>query len=79
MSGGFFEYKQYTIDEIADNIEHEIQKGEYKHSEIILKEMDDLVYDLRKMSSRLYDLDMYLSADTDEDYLEKKILERRKI
>lgn len=79
MSGGFFNYKQYVLNDVANTIEHEVQKGEYKHSEIILKEMDDLVYDLRNISDRLHDLDWYLSGDDSQDDLKRKILKRRKI
>lgn len=79
MSGGYFDYKQYILNEVANIIEHEIQKGENKHSEIIVNEMDHLVYDLRKIADRLHDLDWYLSGDDGQDDLEKKIVKRRKI
>ena len=52
MSGGFFDYKQYEIDNIADNIERELNKqGKlkpkdelYRDNEYYLKYPEDKFY-----------------------------------
>lgn len=83
MSGGHFEYSNYTLDRIADDIEVAIENNDkpdewgYTHDyplEII--EIFRLAtMDLRRLSKIVHHIDYLLSGDYGEDTFLRKIKE----
>ena len=79
MSGGHFEYKQYYIDDIADNIEVDIENQYYDEEENYTEEtiqiMKDAVKALRKAAIYAQRIDWFLSGDDGEETLKKRLEE----
>lgn len=79
MSGGHFEYKQYYIDDIADNIELNIENQYYDEEEHYTEEtiqiMKDAVKALRKAAIYAQRIDWFLSGDDGEETLKKRLEE----
>jgi len=84
MSGGYFDYQEYRINDIAESIRLEYIKGQrssYSEGEFkkklpkeILAEMFDLYQSLELSYKRIHDLDYFLSGDHSEDTYLKHIL-----
>lgn len=86
MSGGHFNYLQYNVSQLADDIKAESIKyssdsddnEEYKWKKFpdeILKEMKSLSRDLERNYERVHNLDWFLSGDYGEDTYLKCIKE----
>jgi len=77
MSGGFFEYKQYQIDQIAEELERRIQKAKnkeegdfgysYEESDRVIEKMEEILYTLKRAAIMAQRVDWYLSGDDGED------------
>jgi hypothetical protein len=74
MSGGHFDYKQHSIDDIADSIESEIlfntkkkTKEDLIYSPEVLKEFDNAIGILRKAAIYAQRIDWLLSGDDGEE------------
>jgi len=74
MSGGHFDYKQYSINDIADSIESEIlfntkkkTKEDLIYSPEVLKEFDNAIGILRKAAIYAQRIDWLLSGDDGEE------------
>ena len=70
MSGGHFDYKQYNINYIVDDIENELNKEDY--SDIVKIKMKDAIKYLKIALIYTQRVDWFLSGDDDE----KNFLER---
>ena len=79
MSGGFYEYKQYVLDEIADSIQLEIEqngsteddgfghdRGRH-YAPLVIDRMSEAVMALRIASTYAQRVDWLLSGDDSED------------
>lgn len=83
MSGGFFDYQQYSISEIADKVErllsHEYDDDEYKYieglSEETLAEFRVGVEALRKAYIYAQRIDWLLSGDDGEESFHERLKE----
>ena len=83
MSGGFFNYEQYHISEIADKVErllnHEYDDGEYNYieglSEETLAEFRVGVEALRKAYIYTQRIDWLLSGDDGEESFHRRLKE----
>lgn len=77
MSGGYFEYKQYYIDQIAEDLERRIQKAKnkeqgdfgysYEESDRVIEKFEEILYHIRCASIMAQRVDWYLSGDDGED------------
>lgn len=61
MSGGAFEYKEYQLDYLADDIEH-VTEG-YINAPDLQKHAKRLATRLRKLRKEIKQLDYYISGD----------------
>lgn len=83
MSGGFFDYQQYGISEIADKVErllsHKYKEDEYNHieglSEETLSEFRTGVEALRKAYIYAQRIDWLLSGDDGEESFHQRLKE----
>ena len=81
MSGGHFDYKQYTIDYIADEVESIIARNEpdfenswaYKFSDETIAELRQGVYILRQAAIYAQRIDWLVSGDDGEDSFLKRL------
>lgn len=70
MSGGYFEYRQSYIDEIARSLEdliRENDKLEFPYSEDTIARFKDAMQQLYSVSKKIHCIDWLLSNDTSED------------
>ena len=89
MSGGFFDYDQFKIGEIADKIEDEIRNYEHpntdeynaddtynhEYSETTIREFKRAVNILRLGQVCAHRIDWLLSGDDGEETFHKRLLE----
>lgn len=88
MSGGYFDYKQYEIENIADELEHLIldndseekdewgySKGRHYSTETIEQFKIGLEH-LRKAQIYLHRIDWLLSSDDDENSFHERLFEK---
>lgn len=73
MSGGTFDYRQYQLLEISDDIEAILAEERKEHSDIISQEMHNIMIELRDLHNRIHNLDYYLAGDYGEDTYIKKL------
>ena len=74
MSGGHFEYKQYKIGEIADDIEHHA-RDDSRYDTSTLKEFQTAVLLLRRAEVYAQRIDWLLSGDDGEDTFHARLAE----
>lgn len=79
MSGGFYEYKQYVLDEIADSIQLEIEQNDSTEDDgfghdrgrhyapLVIDRMSEAVMALRTAYIYAQHVDWLLSGDDSED------------
>lgn len=75
MSGGHFDYNQYRISDIADQIEHDLsrigKKNDYGDTveipDYISSKMFETITILRKCEKMVHAIDWYMSGDTGDD------------
>lgn len=87
MSGGHFNYQQSRINDIADEIEYQIdnngETSDYgyttEYSPEVIKEFKNAVYQLRKAFAYAQRIDWLLSADDGEDTFRERLAEELKI
>lgn len=87
MSGGHFDYQQSRIEDIADEIEYQINRNgetsEYgykiEYSPETIKEFKNAVYQLRKAFIYAQRIDWFLSADDREVDFHERLAEELKI
>ena len=84
MSGGHFNYKQYRISDIADQIERDLSDngrlpdgkktgyGDYSIPNDIADKMAETIVILRKCEKMVHAIDWYMSGDTGEDSFRKE-------
>jgi len=65
MSGGYFDYKQHHINDIAESLEDVINDEEY--SEVTLNEFREGLFYLQMAAIYAQRIDWLLSADDGED------------
>jgi hypothetical protein len=82
MSGGFFDYKQYNIDHIADEIDQIVRDNQdkvaqhfYEYSEETINEFKTAVEILRKAAVYAQRIDWLLCGDDGEDTFHKRLEE----
>jgi len=81
MSGGHFDYKQYEIANIADQIEHEIETNNtpdewddcWNFSEETLNKFREAIEILRKAHVMIRRIDWLLSGDDGEETFHKRL------
>lgn len=80
MSGGYFDYNQYRIQQIADDIELLIEKNDGKYPAQVMDHFEDAVLCLRKAYSYAQRIDWLLSCDdSEENFLIRLEQELKKI
>ncbi len=82
MSGGYFNYNQYRITDIAAQIYEIIRDNEdgnaqecYSYSEETIDEFRNAVYALRKAAVYTQRVDWLLSSDDGEETFHKRLFE----
>lgn len=75
MSGGAFDYQQYRIGEIADQIEQAIIDQEYDLKPETVEVFKDAVKALRIAEVYAQRLDWFLSGDDGEESLHQRLFE----
>jgi hypothetical protein len=85
MSGGYFEYKQYYIDQIAEDLERRIQKAKnkeqgdfgysYEESDRVIEKFEEILYHIKRASIMAQRVDWYLSGDDGEDSFFRRLEE----
>jgi hypothetical protein len=75
MSGGTFDYKQYNIREIADDIEQIIEHNSYQFPDDIIKEFKTGVDILRKAHVYAQRIDYLVSGDDGEESFRERLKE----
>lgn len=85
MSGGAFNYKDFHINDIADQIEEFIRdnedRSEYRYSEATIQRFREAVKLLREAGVYVHRIDWLVSGDDGEDSFHKRLerdLERLK-
>jgi hypothetical protein len=78
MSGGHFDYNQYHISRIIDDIELLIEKAKkeeeyYKFSKETIEEFEMGLYFLRRAFIYTHEIDWLVSGDTGEDSFKRRI------
>jgi len=76
MSGGFFGYAQYKIDQIADQISDVIQRNDQKpfpYSPATIQQLTEAVRALEIAFVYANRTDCLLSGDDSEEYFEKRL------
>jgi hypothetical protein len=79
MSGGHYNYKYQILNDLADEIEADLNSGEIynncndnRDKAWIKAEVINLIKDLREDAKRAYELEWYMSGDTGiESYRER--------
>lgn len=80
MSGGHFDYNQYRISDIADQIERDLSRigktNDYGDvidiPEDIVDKMFEAITVLRKCEKMVHAIDWYMSGDTGDDSFRKE-------
>ncbi len=76
MSGGTFNYNQYILTEIAEELEECIQKkdnpGSPDYSSSTLRLFKETAQELRELKDRIDAIDKVIAGDTSEDSLRIK-------
>jgi hypothetical protein len=69
MSGGYFDYKQYRISEIADDIERVVKHNdiEFNYNPEIIAKFTEAIKQLRAAQLYARKIDWLLSGDINED------------
>jgi hypothetical protein len=82
MSGGFFDYSQYRITDIAEQIKEIIRDNEdgiaeecYIYSEKTIDEFRNAVYALRKAAVYAQRIDWLLCSDDGEETFHERLFE----
>jgi len=82
LSGGFFDYKQYNIDHIADEInqlvrdnENKIAQPFYEYSEETINEFKNAIEILHKAAVYAQRIDWLLCGDDGEDTFHERLKE----
>jgi hypothetical protein len=85
MSGGFFEYKQYQIDQIAEELERRIEKAKnkeegdfgysYEEPDRVIEKLEEILYNLKRAAIMAQRADWYLSGDDGEDSFFRRLEE----
>lgn len=73
MSGGHFDYDQYRISRIADDIEIYTESNKYNFNEDVLRHFRDAVLSLRKSQVYAQRIDWLLSGDDGEESFLKRL------
>lgn len=77
MSGGYFDYNQYKLQNIADDLRNLIDDTEklefVKDKETLIEEVDNLVKMSDYSSKVLHHIDYFLSDDIGEETMWKRI------
>lgn len=74
MSGGYFDYNQYKISEIADDVEQLIL-GNTEYSEETIKEFREGLEALNKAAIYAQRIDWLVSGDDGEDSFHRRLAE----
>jgi len=85
MSGGFFEYKQYQIDQIAEDLERRIEKAKnkeegdfgysYEEPDSVIEKLEEILYNIKRAAIMAQRADWYLSGDDGEDSFFRRLEE----
>lgn len=73
MSGGAFDYKQFYIEQIAEDIESEIDRRDY--SDEVIEKFKEAVRILNKAEIYAQRIDWLLSGDDSEESFIKRLKE----
>ena len=73
MSGGHFDYDQYRLLYLEEEMQEVLNDKDRKLHPLIVKEVKDISEQLKSLYQRIHDLDYFLSADTGEDTYIKKL------
>ena len=73
MSGGFFNYKQYELEHIADDIEELIRDGDY--SKETIEKFKLTVALLRTTKAYVHRIDWLVSCDDSEETFHERLEE----
>lgn len=75
MSGGHFDYNQYRIQYLADEIDEILYSNKYEYSEETLKRFREAVSILRLAYIYVQRIDWLISADDCEDTFHERLAE----
>jgi len=75
MSGGAFDYKQYNISMIVDEIEQTIEHNPYKYPDDIIEEFKKGVDILKKAHVYAQRIDWLISGDDGEESFRERLIE----
>ncbi len=76
MSGGFFEYKQFYLKDIIDDIKEILENkntSDFCFSDSVLDEFEKAILTIQKAYQYIEVIDMLVSGDYDEDEFIKEI------
>ena len=75
MSGGHFNYTQYYLNDILDEIKNIIKDNPYQYSSKTIKKMKETVKTIEKAKIYITRIDYLISGDDGEDTFHKRIKE----
>jgi hypothetical protein len=85
MSGGYFEYKQYYMDQIAEDLERRIEKAKnkeegdfgysYEESDKVIEKFEEILYHIKRAAIMAQRVDWYLSGDDGEESFFRRLEE----
>jgi len=78
MSGGYFNYKQYQINEVADKIEHFIKSKDNDFNKTTLRKIKKGLKVIRAAAIYANRIDWLLSGDNGEETFLKRLTEELK-
>lgn len=72
MSGGFFDYENFHIGEIAAEVDRLISASKGRYSKETLRRFEDAAITLKRADRMAYAIDMLVSGDDDEESFKKR-------
>lgn len=72
MSGGYFDYKQYVLEDMASSIEEYLNNNENEYGKSTIERFLETSYNLRRAAEMAQRVDWFLSGDDSEDTFHKR-------
>jgi hypothetical protein len=78
MSGGFFDYEDMRLDEIAAMLEEEVTMNSGRHSTKTMELFHRTIQELKRLCNTLHHIDYYIECDIGEECMHRRIEEDAK-
>jgi hypothetical protein len=74
MSGGYFDYNQYTLDDVADQVKELVEKNknQFNYKPNTIKKFQETIHFLRRTAEMVQRIDWLVSGDDGEESFHKR-------